>query len=328
MGIDCGSQATLCEYPIHIDTYSGCSHGCKYCFAQTKVDLKKIVMKNCAQQLRNFITGKRTKNTNWCDWPIPLHWGGISDPFQPCERKLGVSLEILKIFEETQYPVIISTKGKLITEEPYISILSRCNAVVQVSMVCFSYDKMEPGAPSFEQRLEMVKKLSGNCKRVIVRAQPYITDVKDEFIANIPKFAEAGAYGITIEGMKFKKKKSGLLKVGGDYCYSENLLKTHYIKIREVCHKNNLAFFCAENRLRTMGDSSACCGAGGVNGFEGNRFNVVSLTNGIECKPTDKMCECGTAGCFKAIYQTTEGTRKLKSMSFAAQMLVEAKKHR
>lgn len=67
---------------------------------------------------------------------------------------------------------------------------------------------------------------------------------------------------------------------------------------------------------------------GGVNGFEGNRFNVVSLTNGIECKPTDKMCECGTAGCFKAIYQTTEGTRKLKSMSFAAQMLVEAKKHR
>lgn len=93
MGVECGSQAVLCEYPIRLDTYSGCSHGCKYCFARTKVDIEKVTMKNCAKQLRSFIEGKRTAVTKWCDWKIPLHWGWLSDPFQPIERKAGASLE-------------------------------------------------------------------------------------------------------------------------------------------------------------------------------------------------------------------------------------------
>lgn len=324
MGVACGSQAILCEYPIRLDTYSGCSHGCKYCFARTKVDIEKITMKNCVKQLGSFIEGKRTTVTKWCDWRIPLHWGGLSDPFQPIERKAGASLECLKMFAETGYPVIISTKGKLITEEPYISLLRKCNAVVQVSMVCSSYDKMEPGAPTFEERLSMVEKLAGNCLRVIIRAQPYITSVKREFLANIPRFAKAGAYGVTVEGMKFKRSKNGLVKVRGDYCYPQALLETHYSLIKDECHFNGLAFFCAENRLRPMGDSLACCGCSDLHGFDGNRFNAVSILNGVECEPTERMKEIGTACCFKAIHQSAGTSFILAKESFASQMVKEA----
>lgn len=327
MGVECGSQAVLCEYPVRLDTYSGCSHGCKYCFARTKVDIEKVTMKNCAKQLRSFIEGKRTTVTRWCDWPIPLHWGGLSDPFQPIERKAGASLECLKVFAETGYPVIISTKGKLITQEPYLSLLRKCNAVVQISMVCSSYDQMEPGAPTFEERLDMVRALSGNCRRVIVRAQPYITGVKREFLGNIPRFAEAGAYGVTVEGMKFKKGKPGLIKVRGDFCYPEDLLEAHYAVIRDACHANGLAFFCAENRLRPMGDSTACCGCGDLDGFKGNRFNAVSLLNGIDCEPTERMREVGTAHCFKAIHQSPGSTQMLAKESFYSQMKKEAENY-
>lgn len=327
MGVDCGSQAVLCEYPVRLDTYSGCSHGCKYCFARTKVDIEKVTMKNCAKQLRGFIEGKRNGVTKWCDWAIPLHWGGLSDPFQPVERRAGASLECLKIFAETKYPVIISTKGKLITEEPYLSILRECNAVVQVSMVCSSYDRMEPGAPSFEERLSMVARLAGNCRRVIVRAQPYITGVKREFLSNIPRFAKAGAHGVTVEGMKFKKGKPGLVKVRGDYCYPEDLLEAHYTLIRDACHDAGLAFFCAENRLRPMGDSPACCGRGDLPGFRGNRFNAVSLLNGIDCAPTERMKEVGTAMCFKAIHQSPGSSIELRNESFASQMAKETESY-
>lgn len=327
MGVDCGSQAVLCEYPVRLDTYSGCSHGCKYCFARTKVDIEKVTMKNCAKQLRGFIEGKRNGVTKWCDWAIPLHWGGLSDPFQPVERRAGASLECLKIFAETKYPVIISTKGKLITEEPYLSILRECNAVVQVSMVCSSYDRMEPGAPSFEERLSMVARLAGNCRRVIVRAQPYITGVKREFLSNIPRFAKAGAHGVTVEGMKFKKGKPGLVKVRGDYCYPEDLLEAHYALIRDACHDAGLAFFCAENRLRPMGDSPACCGCGDLPGFRGNRFNAVSLLNGIDCAPTERMKEVGTAMCFKAIHQSPGSSIELRNESFASQMAKETESY-
>lgn len=327
MGVDCGSQAVLCEYPVRLDTYSGCSRGCKYCFARTKVDIEKVTMKNCAKQLRGFIEGKRNGVTKWCDWAIPLHWGGLSDPFQPVERRAGASLECLKIFAETKYPVIISTKGKLITEEPYLSILRECNAVVQVSMVCSSYDRMEPGAPSFEERLSMVARLAGNCRRVIVRAQPYITGVKREFLSNIPRFAKAGAHGVTVEGMKFKKGKPGLVKVRGDYCYPEDLLEAHYTLIRDACHDVGLAFFCAENRLRPMGDSPACCGCGDLPGFRGNRFNAVSLLNGIDCAPTERMKEVGTAMCFKAIHQSPDSSIELRNESFASQMAKETESY-
>ena len=325
-GIACGSQVVLCEYPIHLDTYSGCSHGCRYCFAQTKVDLEKVRIRNCEESLRRFIAGRRCSTTGWCDWPIPLHWGGLSDPFPPAERRGGGSLQCLRVFEETGYPVIISTKGRLIAEEPYLSILGRCNAVVQVSMVCSRYDALEPGAPTFEERLGMVERLAGRCRRVVVRAQPYMTEVRDDLISNLARMREAGAHGVTVEGMKFKRKKPGLVKVGGDWCYPEDVLRTHYEAIRDECRRVGLAFWCAENRLRPMGDSMACCGCGDIPGFEGNRFNAVSLSCGEDVRPTAKMTEPGTARCFKAIYQSAGTNRVLGEASFAAQMLHEARK--
>lgn len=36
MGCKCGSQIILCNLPVRFDTYRGCSHGCRYCFAQKK----------------------------------------------------------------------------------------------------------------------------------------------------------------------------------------------------------------------------------------------------------------------------------------------------
>lgn len=323
MGIACGSQAVLCEYPIRFDTYKGCSHGCRYCFAQTKVNLSEIKLDNCIQQLSNFINGRRSRETNWCDWDIPLHWGGLSDPFQPAEREGGISLKCLELFRATQYPVIISTKGVLITEEPYLSVLRDCNAVVQVSMVGSQYDVMEPGAPTFEQRLAMVEKLSENSKRVIVRAQPYLTTVHGEFLENIPRIKEAGAYGVTVEGMKFKKGKPGLVKEGGDWCYPQDLLESRYRQIRKACHEVGLKFFCAENRLRPMGDSYACCGCGDLDGFEGNPYNVVSLMNGREVEPTEKMRETGTATCFKALHQDAVSGKAISKGSFSDWMLRE-----
>lgn len=216
--------------------------------------------------------------------------------------------------------MIISTKGILITEEPYISILRECNAVVQISMVCSSYDRMEPGAPTFEQRLGMIRALATACRRVIVRAQPYMTQVRDEFLGNIPRFAEAGAHGVTVEGMKFNKAKPGLVKVRGDFCYREDVLESHYARIRDACHANGLSFYCAENRLRPMGDSYACCGCGDLQGFEENPYNAVSIINGREVEPTEKMKQVGTARCFQSLMQYPGASKAIAGESFASMM--------
>ena len=89
----CGSQIILCEVPIRFDNYVGCSHGCKYCFVTRKADISQVKLGESTQALREFIAGKRTTDTQWCDWNIPLHWGGMSDPFQPAELQYRRSLD-------------------------------------------------------------------------------------------------------------------------------------------------------------------------------------------------------------------------------------------
>ena len=239
---DCGSQVVLCDLPIRFDTYKGCSHACKYCFVKKKKDINDIEKGETAKALINFIKGQRPQSVNWCDWNIPLHWGGMSDPFQPAEKKHRLSYECLKVFAETQYPFVVSTKGKLIIDEEYLMLLRKCNCVVQISMICSQYDILEQGAPSYEERLEMVRVLSKNVKRVNIRIQPYMTQVFKDVKANMKRLAEAGAYGVIVEGMKFAKKKPGLIKVGADFVYNKQILKDHFEQLKEEAHRCGLKF--------------------------------------------------------------------------------------
>ena len=149
----------------------------------------EISKNETVKALRSFIEGNRNNETNWCDWNIPLHWGGCSDPFQPIEKEYKSSLECLKVFAETQYPFIVSTKGRIIVEPEYLDLIKKCNCVIQISAVCSEYDKLEEGAPPFEGRLEMIKKLSEH-KRTIVRIQPYMAEVHNSIMRSIKRFAD------------------------------------------------------------------------------------------------------------------------------------------
>ena len=326
MAIECGSQITICDLPIRFDTYKGCSHACAYCFVKRKSNIADISPNNCIQGLKNFIEGKRTKKTLWCDWDIPLHWGGLSDPFQPCEKQHRISLHALELLAKTKYPFIVSTKGRMICDSQYLAVLKQCDGMVQVSMACDKYDVLEKGCPPFAERLEMVKMLSKNCRRVIIRIQPYLLEVFHDVLANIPKFAEAGAYGITIEGMKFLDKKKGTVKFGGDYVYSEALLKSDFEKIKKECHRVGIKFYCAENRLRHMGDSMTCCGADGM-GWRVNDFNLCHLTHGEKVFATGRMKNIGTAAVFSDIGQTTADCERCAKCSFETAMLYELEKY-
>ena len=149
--IDCNSLCHKCEVPIRFDNYRGCSHACAYCFVRRTTDISKIEETNCLNELRNFINGKRGVATKWCDWDIPLHWGGISDPFQKLERSKRMSLKCLEVFAETKYPFIVSTKGIVLADPEYLNLLNQTNGVVQMSMVSSAYNKIDPGAPPFEE---------------------------------------------------------------------------------------------------------------------------------------------------------------------------------
>ena len=319
----CGTQICICDLPIRYDTYTGCTHACRYCFVQRKTDISNIELGETPESLLKFIKGERNNKTRWCDWNIPIHFGGMSDPFQPAEAHYKRTLEALKIFEATQYPVVISTKGKLCIEDEWLSVLKNCNVVMQISMACSTYDQLEKGAPTFEERLHMAKVLSENVPRVIARCQPYLHECFDEIMKNIPRMAESGIYGVIFEAMKFVKKKNGLVKVGGDYTYPVEVLKNDFTRLKEQCHKYGIKFYAGENRLRTMGDSLTCCGIDGLEGFTPNKFNGNHLLNGEKIEASEGMKKTGCSQCFKSLYQDTIYTRFCKDKTFEELMLLE-----
>ena len=328
--IDCGSQITICDMPVHFDNYIGCSHACEYCFVKRLKDIKKIKpIKNCYNSLKGFIGGKRYRDVQWSDWNIPIHWGGMSDPFQPIEKNNKQNIDsthnILKLLAETQYPVVISTKGKLCIDKEYLDLLKHCNVVMQISCVSKYYDSIEKGAPIYKERLKMIETLSKNVQRVIVRCQPYLPQVKHDVLKNsLNDFSNTGAYGVIFEGMKYIRKPLNceyeLERIGGDLCYNKNLLQEHFELFRDKSHDLGLKFFVGENRLRTMGDSLCCCGCSDL--FQVNTFNCNHLLNGDKTKPTEAMKKQGSGTVFHAVEQS-KGSYEVQKTKTMEQLMLE-----
>ena len=102
------------------------------------------------------------------------------------------------------------------------------SASCRISMVCSKYDCLEHGTPTYEERLQILKTVSRRVQRTIVRIQPYMHEVRKDVLDNLPRVAEAGAHGVVLEGMKFAKKKPGLVRIGGDCVYPIELLRAEF----------------------------------------------------------------------------------------------------
>ena len=315
MPIDCGSACLNCELPIRLDTYIGCSHACVYCFNQRFKDISKVKPSNCVKALQNFIAGKRGINTKWCDWDLPLHWGGNSDPFQPCEKDYRISYRCLELFAETQYPFVISTKGRLVAEQEYLDILKECEGVVQISMTSPMLDRLEQGAPTFNERLKIIEKVQPNCKRVIVRMQPYIREARQDVLDEIPVLAGLGVHGIVVEGMEFKKKAKGLVRSGNAFVYPADALEGDFEQIRDKAHEVGMKFYSGEPDLRDMGDDLCCCGVGDL--YKTNKVTWERFYQGQELEFSPMQKTKGTGNCFRSLKQNSVWGELCKRESYA-----------
>lgn len=119
--LNVSSKFAICGLPIRIDSYKTCSFGCKYCFAENRKIMeyeKKIQVANINQvknKLKKVFDDKNVDKTNFLetliDEGITWHCGGMSDPFQPCEKKLQITKQILNITNKYGIHILFSTKS-------------------------------------------------------------------------------------------------------------------------------------------------------------------------------------------------------------------------
>lgn len=315
-----GASLCKCSFPVNFDTYKGCEHGCKYCFANLNVNgqRKGYSFDGDWRGLKKWIDGKRGSTETWCDWNIPICIGRNSDPLQPCEVEHHRTLDCLKLLAETKYPFIITTKGVLLTErEEYFKVISQCNCVVQYSMFCSRMDALEPNAPKYEERLASIAKLKGVVRRTVARWAPNFLEYLPTAMREIPRLKAAGVELLCTE-TAFLKKPIGKCTMRAEgtnvYVYPVREYEKAYTKIRAACHAHGLMFTTCN--CKRMNDSLECC-TGGLEGFVPCKCNApYYYLKRDEYHATAGMKKVGTGTAMHNVLFGREDYSKLKHYSF------------
>jgi DNA repair photolyase len=186
-----------------INPYRGCEHGCAYCFARPTheylgfsagldFETKIMVKLDAARLLREELA-----RPGWEPQMVAI--SGVTDCYQPAERRFRLTRQCLEVFLECRNPVGIVTKNSLVTRDlDILSDLARCQcASVYISLTTLKSGlahKLEPRAASPRQRLETITRLREAGVPVSVITAPIIPGLNDEEIPALLKAAaEAGA---------------------------------------------------------------------------------------------------------------------------------------
>jgi DNA repair photolyase len=153
---------------------------------------KILVKQDAPELLRRELSSPRWE-------PLVLSMSGVTDPYQPVEKRLRITRRCLEVLAEFRNPVVIVTKNHLVTRDvDLLSELARHDAAaVAVSLTTLDDGLrriMEPRTSSPSRRLAAVEKLAGAGVPVGVMTAPVIPGLNDhELPALLSAAAEAGA---------------------------------------------------------------------------------------------------------------------------------------
>jgi DNA repair photolyase len=197
-------------FETSVNPYRGCEHGCIYCFARPTheylgmsagldFESKIMVKANAPELLEAELSSPKWK-------PQVLVMSGVTDPYQPVERKLRITRGCLEVLAKFRNPLAIITKNRLVTRDiDLLGELARFDAsAVNVSVTSLDPELqrvLEPRTSSPNARLEAIKMLSGAGIPVGVMVAPIIPGLTDHEVPRIVEAcAKAGAHfaGYTI----------------------------------------------------------------------------------------------------------------------------------
>jgi DNA repair photolyase len=190
--ITTGTGDFIANGVISHNCYARPSHQYLNLSAGLDFETRLFYKRNAAVHLREEL-GRRSYK------PSPINLGANTDPYQPLERKLGVTRSILEVLAEAHHPVTIVTKGALVVRD--IDVLSQLAAerLVKVFVSVTTLDdelkrRMEPRAASPGARLAAMRRLAEAGIPVGVMYAPVVPAINDhELEAVLDASAAAGA---------------------------------------------------------------------------------------------------------------------------------------
>ena len=198
-----GNDSPDIGFDLSINPYRGCEHGCIYCYARPThsylnlspgldFETRIIAKVNAAQRLREAFSARSYS-------PMLLNIGSATDAYQPAERRLGITRQVIEVCQEFRHPFSLITKSSGVERDidliapmaaqqlaaVYVSITTLDPALARV---------MEPRAAAPERRLQTIRKLVAAGIPVGVSVSPVIPFLNEPELEQIlTAAAQAGA---------------------------------------------------------------------------------------------------------------------------------------
>lgn len=292
------SQFRFCGNPFRLDFYKFCSFGCKYCFARHIGGQEDFEYSYARFEIikdlfyKAFETNEKTSNIviELLRHRVPIHCGGLADPFQPIEFKLKLNYKLIELSNKYNYPLIFSTKQCYLPNE-YWEILDPSIHCFQISLIGKDDEwvkKYEDNSPTATQRINFLKELRSKGFWCSIRIQPVID--LDKAIELCDTINGIASY-VTIEHLKINTDNPTIKELFKDEIYKykrtsimRNLeldvqTKTRNIEILKK-HLDKTLVGVGDNDLHYLSQSRCCCGVDTINENFDNylKYNLTYFT--------------------------------------------------
>jgi DNA repair photolyase len=182
-----------CPAKMSLNPYTGCSHGCLYCYATSYIPRfsvcrpKKNLLRLVCRDVSRIAPGTL------------ITLSSSSDPYPPQERDLRLTRGCLEILKAGEMSVQVMTKSNAVCYDA--DLLGDMKAVVGITITDLNDSlagTLEPGAPMPEKRLDAIRRLRDNGVPVSARIDPVIPGINDSELCEIVSaVCNAGALHIT-----------------------------------------------------------------------------------------------------------------------------------
>lgn len=249
------------SFDYGLNPYRGCEHGCAYCYARryheylgfsSGLDFEsKIVVKSRAPELLESALAKPSYK------PGKIALSGVTDCYQPVERKLELTRRCLEVLARFRNPVAVITKNALVERDvDHLAELARHGAVaVYLSITTLDPDLsriLEPRASSPRARLRAIETLRNAGVPAGVSAAPMIPGLND---SELPAILEAcAAHGALFAGYSIVRLPGTVAEVFGSWLERHRPLAKEKILGRiRAAHEGKLNDLDPGTRMRGTG---------------------------------------------------------------------------
>ena len=303
------SQFKFCPMAFRVDMYRGCDFGCRYCFANmnafheigTGLSIwRHADIEHVKKMFKLALeTDKESKSVivELLRNRVPIHCGGMSDPFQGREKEMGLTKELLKLSKHYEYPIVFSTKTNCLPSKEYFDLLDPKLHAFQVSIMGWTPEyirKWERNTTTAQERAEFVMLLRHDYDMwCSVRIQPIIN--KWEAVALMIALSDTPSY-YSIEHLhviadswagqeallEHCKGSKSFIQRGGLTEVKTVVKRQNAELLIKVANSFGVKVGVADNDLHAMSQSRCCCGTDTIGGAFDNylKFNECYMATG------------------------------------------------